>query len=251
MTDPIDYDVVAEYYDLYTRADYDYAFFLERVGPGIRVLELTAGTGRLSVALAKAGAILTCVDISKGMLARLERKLEKEGLRADVLCADARRLALDESFDTAILPFQSFMEFVGRDAQLDVLRSAYRAIVPGGRFYCTMHNPNVRRKSVDGVLRGVGTFEHDGGYVVVTGFEVGGDPVVRRSQFIEHFDASGHLGKRIHQPMAFELIDEGAFRDLAAEAGFRIVTVYGDYTPGEFDSESSPVMIWELEKPEP
>lgn len=62
--DHIDYDAVAEVYDIYAAATYDVDFFLSRVAPGARVLELTSGTGRLSIPLVKAGAILTCVDIS-------------------------------------------------------------------------------------------------------------------------------------------------------------------------------------------
>lgn len=46
----IDYDSIAEIYDLYVTADYDITFFLQETanveGP---VLELTAGTGRLSL----------------------------------------------------------------------------------------------------------------------------------------------------------------------------------------------------------
>ena len=52
----IDYDSVAEIYDLYVTVDYDIPFFLSEAanakGP---VLELTAGTGRLSLPLARVG----------------------------------------------------------------------------------------------------------------------------------------------------------------------------------------------------
>ena len=43
---PIDYDSIAEVYDLYVRADYDVDFFLgEASTPSEAVLELAAGTG--------------------------------------------------------------------------------------------------------------------------------------------------------------------------------------------------------------
>ncbi len=97
------------------------------------------------------------------MLKVLERKLEKDKFDARVLCRDVQYLEFAEEFDMIILPFQSFMELVGRDKQLHCLRSAYRALVPRGQFYCTMHNPALRRMSVDGVLRGVGAFKCEGG----------------------------------------------------------------------------------------
>lgn len=248
--DYIDYNSVAEIYDIYAAATYDHDFFLSRVMAETRVLELTSGTGRLSIPLIKAGAILTCVDISQGMINILERKLKDEGFQANVLCADVQHLDFAGEFEIVILPFQSFLELVGKAKQLNALRSAYRALVPNGRFYCTMHNPIVRRKSVDGVMRGVGTFPCDRGYVVVTGFETGGDPVIQRSQIIERFNRAGQLEARIIQPMRFELIEESNFRKLATEAGFVVKTVFGDYEASKFDAETSPVMIWELEKSE-
>jgi len=72
----IDYDTVAEFYDLYAAATYDHEFILARVSSATRVLELMSGTGRLSIPLVRAGAVLTCVDLSRGMLDVLQRKLE-------------------------------------------------------------------------------------------------------------------------------------------------------------------------------
>lgn len=78
----IDYDSIAEIYDLYAAADYDVPFFLSEIrgveGP---ILELMAGTGRLSLPLIEAGVRLTCVDSSQGMLDVLSRKLAERGLR--------------------------------------------------------------------------------------------------------------------------------------------------------------------------
>ena len=248
MMDAIDYDAVAELYDLYTSVSYDYDFFLGRVSPGERVLELMAGTGRLSIPLIKAGAVLTCVDISQGMLDVLERKLEGQGLEANILCTDVQHLGFDAEFECAILPFQSFMELVGRKKQMNALRSVCRALIPKGKFYCTMHNPAVRRTAVDGILRGVGAFKHGQETIVVSGFETGGEPVVRRSQFIERFNESGQSVSRILQRMEFELIEENTFREMALEVGFEVKAIFGDYSSAEFDAETSPVMIWELEK---
>jgi len=251
MKDYIDYDPVAEIYDLYASATYDFDFFLNRIAAGTRVLELMSGTGRLSIPLIKAGATLACVDISRRMLNVLERKLEEEELKANLLCADAQHLDFAEEFEVAILPFQAFMELVGKEKQLNCLRSVFRALVPNGRFYCTMHNPAVRRKSVDGVLRGLGAYKHEQGTIVVYGFETGGDPVVHRCQFIYRFDEAGRFATRILQRMEFELIDESVFRRRALEAGFEVNSLFGSYDARQFSAESSPVMIWELEKGDP
>lgn len=158
-------------------------------------------------------------------------------------------MQFDRAFDVAILPFQSFMELVGEPKQANTLRSVHRSLAPGGRFYCSMHNSAVRRKTVDGVLRGVGAFPDGADTVVVSGFETGGIPIVTCSQFIERYDASGRMTDRLLQPIAFEMIEEPAFRRMVLDAGFAVCAVFGDYQGRVFDATASPVMIWELEKP--
>ncbi len=73
---PIDCDSVAALYDAYVTADLDVAFFSDEARrAGGPVLELMSGTGRLSIPLMEAGAELTCVDRSRGMLDVLSKKL--------------------------------------------------------------------------------------------------------------------------------------------------------------------------------
>lgn len=245
----IDYDSIAELYDLYVDTDYDHSFFISEIKTkDLRVLELTSGTGRLSIPLIEAGANLTCVDISQGMLDVLSEKLKKRNLHADIVCSDICDLDFDSEFELVIFPFQSFMELVGKDKQQAALRAIYRALEDGGRFICTLHNPAIRKKGVDGVLRIVGAFPKDSGKLVVSGFEQGGNPVVTRHQFFEYFDEAGNqLWKRV-LPMQFEFIEREDFQKMAESAGFRVAGLYGNYDRSEFDSTKSPVMIWMLEK---
>ncbi len=245
----IDYDSVAEIYDLYVAADYDVAFFLEETakveGP---VLELTAGTGRLSLALIQAGVQLTCVDVSRGMLDVLSRKLRDRGLSAEVLCADICQLELDTRYQLALLPFQSFMEITGEARQRQALSAVFACLAPGGRFICTMHNPAVRRAQVDGTLRLVGRFATQDGSLVVSGFEQGGQPLVKRLQFFEFFNSDGSLRSRHLLPMEFEFVERDHFEAMARDAGFHVLDLYGNYDRSSFDAGRSPVMIWVLQK---
>ncbi len=247
----IDYDSVAEIYDLYVTADYDIPFFLEEArkidGP---VLELTAGTGRLSLPLVQAGVQLTCVDGSRGMLDVLSRKLTQRGLNAEVRCADVCQLAFPPSFRLAILPFQSFMEIVGKERQRQALAAVHACLAPGGRFICTFHNPAIRRTQVDGVLRLVGRFPTQDGTLVVSGFEQGGHPVVTRLQFLEFFGSDGQLRSKQMLPMEFAFIEKDDFDCMARQAGFHVLDLFGNYDRSPFHAERSPVMIWVLQKEE-
>jgi len=48
--------------------------------------------------------------------------------------------------------------------------------------------------------------------------------------------------------MQFEMIEESKFRELATKTGFEVIAVFGDYEAQKFEAETSPVMIWELQK---
>jgi len=48
--------------------------------------------------------------------------------------------------------------------------------------------------------------------------------------------------------MKFELIAKDDFAEMANAVGFRIIELYGNYDRSIFVEDSSPVMIWVLEK---
>lgn len=245
----IDYNSIAEIYDLYVTANYDVPFFLSETKPvSGPVLELMAGTGRLSLPLIEAGVKLTCVDSSSAMLKVLSRQLRQRGLRAEVVCADVCQLSLPAAFELVILPFQAFMEIIGAENQCAALAAVFKCLAPGGRFICTLHNPAIRRKQVDGLLRLVGQFPTQSGMLVVSGFEQGGNPVVTRQQFFEFFDSEGRLLEKRLLQMKFAFVEKHEFEQKAQGAGFRIAQLYGSYDRALFDPVQSPVMIWKLEK---
>ena len=70
---------------------------------GRRVLDVGTGTGRAAIALAKAGARVTGVDASPGMLAVAERRAREEGVAVTFAAGDAHRLDFaDRSFDAVV-----------------------------------------------------------------------------------------------------------------------------------------------------
>jgi SAM-dependent methyltransferase len=249
---PIDYDRVADIYDLYVTSDLDIRFYVEEATKVQgKVLELMCGTGRVSIPLLEAGVDLTCVDASKGMLARLQERLRARELEARVVRADVRHLDLGEEFDLALVPFHSFSELASpRDREL-ALRAVFGCLREGGRFICPLHNPAIRAESADGALRFNGSFSTaGGGLLVVSGYETLDESsgVVNRLQFYEFFDASNELVAKRALPMRFTLIDRSGFVEAAEVAGFVPVALYGDYRRSEYSEESSPFMVWILEK---
>jgi SAM-dependent methyltransferase len=84
------------------------AEFVERLGlrSGERVLDVACGAGSTAIPAARAGAIVTGVDIAPNLLEQARRNAESEGLNCQFEEGDAEALAFEGgSFDTIITMF--------------------------------------------------------------------------------------------------------------------------------------------------
>lgn len=246
-----DYNGIADLYDIYVPAKHDISFFLEETqsirGP---VLELMAGTGRVSIPLIEAGVDLTCEDSSQEMLAILDEKLKLHGLKARLLSVDIGSLEPDK-FAGVIIPFNSFAHLTTTRQQADALRRIRQCLDPGGVFICTLQNPVTRRKQIDGSLRLARKYPMPSTegylYLWLTEKFSGEDPsIVEAHEFFEEYDACGVMVKKRCMELNFRLTEREEFEVLAREAEFKIQALYGDYDRSPFDSRVSQYMIWKL-----
>lgn len=254
QADTIAWDWVAELYDSYVATTADLPFYLaETAGFAGEALELMCGTGRVSLPLAEAGVRLTCIDASAGMLARLRAKLALRPAAArniTLIEADVRRLALDRQFDLILLPFHSFAELTETADQQAALATVAGLLREGGRFICPLHNPPVRRATLDGQLRLVGRFPHDTGQLLLWSV-ASYDPAAQMAdgvQLYEEYDGAGLMLRKRQLPIRFSLLDHDQFAAMARAAGLRVVGLYGDYAYTPFDPATSPFQVWILAK---
>jgi ubiquinone/menaquinone biosynthesis C-methylase UbiE len=103
------------------------------LSPGMRVLEVSCGTGMnlalLREAVGKEGLVIG-LDISAGMLERCRLKLRRKGVRARLVLGDAARLPFgDGSFD-AVFHHGGIAEFPNKRAAIAEMA---RVVRPGGK----------------------------------------------------------------------------------------------------------------------
>lgn len=101
------------------------------VKPGERALDVATGTGNTAFALAEAGAAVTGVDISTGMLEQARRRAEEESIHVEFAEGSAEELPFrDGTFDlvTARHAPHHFRD-VAR-----FLSEVFRVLKPGGRY---------------------------------------------------------------------------------------------------------------------
>jgi SAM-dependent methyltransferase len=252
-TKSIEWDRVARFYDLYAQATFDIPFFVQEAStcPG-DVLELMAGTGRVSLPLVKAGVHLTCVDSAPEMLAVLRQKLAQEHLSAQVHEMDVRDLAFNKQFDLILIPFHSFGELTSPDDQKRVLARLHEHLSEKGRFICTLHNSSHRLRSVDGQFRLVGSYPGVEPQTTLLFWSVSNaEPasnIVHAWQFYELYDQQGMLREKSLLEIRFAQLQRAEFETLAEACGFQVLSFYGDYAYAPFQEETSPYMIWVLGK---
>jgi len=144
------YRRIAPFYDGdYESLDYDAdtPFYVqlarESGGP---VLEMGCGTGRVLLAVARAGIRIHGMDLSPDMLRELGAKLAAEPPEVRALVTfsegDIRTAEAPGKFALITSPFRVVQSFVSRDSQRAWLRNVRRHLRPGGALCFDVFQPN-------------------------------------------------------------------------------------------------------------
>jgi SAM-dependent methyltransferase len=140
-------------YDLEHEGDDDVAFYVRlitRLAPS-RVLELAAGSGRVTIPLARAASRFGCdvvgVELAEPMRSEAERKRDEldadSRRRLTFVCGDMRQWRSEEPFDLVIAPCSSLSHLLALEDQLATWSAAFDNLRPGGRFVADLTMPNL------------------------------------------------------------------------------------------------------------
>jgi ubiquinone/menaquinone biosynthesis C-methylase UbiE len=122
-----------------TAAEVELVLKLLELEPGLELLDLACGHGRIANPLAERGVRVTGLDATPYFLELARKDAAERGVDVEYVEGDMRSLPWTERFDRVLCWFTSFGYF-GDEENRQVLAEAFRVLRPGGLFGVELNN---------------------------------------------------------------------------------------------------------------
>jgi SAM-dependent methyltransferase len=219
------------------------------------VLELGAGTGRITLGIAQDGVPVYALDADAAMLDRLRQKLANESPevreRVMVMEGDMRVFTLPERFALVIAPFRAFLHNLTEDDQLACLDRVRQHLRPGGCFAFNAFHPSLEYMAhhagaLAGIWRWAGTFPRADGGCIVRSDANRYDTVrqlVDSQHRYEEYGPDGTLTRTSLHRLQLAYLYPPDLRRLLKQAGFRSVQIAGGFDGRPFGKDTDELVI--------
>lgn len=234
-------DLYDHQYDLYRDDLHFYAGVAERAaGP---VLEVGAGTGRVTTYLARRGVDITGLEPSARMIARAQERAAGGGLDLKMVRGDLQTFQLEERFDLVIAPFNALMHLYTPVEQVQALENLRTHLKPGGAFAFDLYLPRFGKANT---MRHEGETLHapDGSRTDI--FLVQRHDKARQHITTEYYVDTTHPDARLtrrHYTLTQRYYTRYEVEWLLRFTGFESPRVLGSFQGGPLDSGSEVMVI--------
>jgi SAM-dependent methyltransferase len=235
------YEGVSEFYELFADNS-DIPFFLEYARKtGSPILDLAAGTGRVTFALAQEGFDVVALEKSQSMLAEATAKLKRSTTslrnRIKLVEGSMAEFSLGQQFSLVIVP-NSFGHLLTTEAQLSSIRCVNEHLADDGLFILDIYPGEFQYERA--TFEDVPSKLPDGRTVTRSG--------VIRSDFENHLmrvdlrysvqDTDGQVIDEIDVVSNAALIFKHEVDYLIRMSGMQIENEFGDFKKNPYTSES-------------
>jgi SAM-dependent methyltransferase len=236
------------------RGDIDW-YRQKAIDCGGAVLELGAGTGRITLPVARAGVSICALDADGGMLGELRRKIALEPIdvqqRIAIVESDMRSFRIDRTFALVMIPFRAFLHNLTTEDQLACLRCAREHLTANGRIAFNVFHPSLEYMAhhagpLAGVWRWSATYTAPDGSVVMRSEASRYDTVRQRvhSQLrYEMYGADGNLTRTFLQRLELAYLYSGDIRSLLEKSGFIDISISGGFGGEPFATDTDELVV--------
>jgi SAM-dependent methyltransferase len=183
------------------------------------VLDLGAGTGRVTLDLAAAGHDVTALDGDPVLLDALAERARARGLDVRCVTADARALGPVGRFSLVLAPMQFLQIMGGESARAAVLEGVASCLVPGGAFAAAISDLDEAIPAGDAVPPVPDVGERDGWIYSSLPLDVRPEPDGVAVEWLRQVvSPAGELTERRHTQVLDRLTPDELVREAAAHA---------------------------------
>lgn len=251
----------AELYEITHRGKDDdlplYLEFAEQVGSPI--LEIGCGTGRVTLALARAGYDIYGIDLSANMLKIAHRNMQHlpKDIRERITLKQQDMCELDipgRQFPLAMMPYGEFAHLLERPRQETALAKISQHLAPGGLLIIGMSNWDAREERISykgGQISRLGHsmpltyegvfYDSENNRTLIRYMARGYDPSLQIAIHVyvhEITDEEGRFIARETNIVPIRYVFRYEMEMLLEKAGFKVEEIFGYYDKREFTHNS-------------
>ena len=161
--------------------------------------------------------------------------------KVPLICQDVCELDIKNKFDFIFIPFNSFSEITDQQKRKQAMGKILEHLTDNGDIFITLYNPAYRLRAVDGNIKCLGKYDlPDERTLIITYFNSLDSRLnlVYGIQFYEIYDSKNTLIDKRFLNISFSSIPKNEIDGLCTEFGLSVKALFGDYSFGEFNSES-------------
>jgi len=200
-------------------------------GPGLLVLDLCCGIGRISMELARRGFHVTGIDVSETYLRSAGEEADKIILKdgsLEYIKKDVRKFRRKNAYDTVINLYNSFGFFEDPDDDLLMLKNAHYSLKEGGVFIVELLGKEIAVRD----FSESDWFESEGCTALIECSPVDSWSAMWNRWVL--FDGSRRLEKVFIQ----RLYSAKELKSLLLEAGFGSINFFGNWDESPYDEKA-------------
>ena len=217
LMDDVDYESWADYY---TRL---LSIYGVRNG---KICECACGTGGLTIPLYRRGFQMTGVDISREMLWEAAQKSRKQGIAMPFVQQDMKALNLHRPMDAVLATCDGVNYLLTEEDLLSFFRAAHRAIKPGGALVFDVSTPyKLQHVLCSGLMA---EDRENITYMWQNSWNERQQTV--NLDLVFFVREKDNQYRRIEEHQKQRAWDEKTLKENLWHAGFRAVSIYGDFT---------------------